>query len=120
MGNVLILVFQELFANINANQELVRQHAYNVLITTNHASFHLLWHQKVSKYYDHDCRGSTITCYIWLICFEYYIIRNILSQPLHCLWMAAQTVRIWYVEASPLKVKEKTQSEISTSVYKIS
>ena len=42
MGKVLISVFQELFANINANQELVRQNAYNVLITTNHASFHLL------------------------------------------------------------------------------
>ena len=42
--------------------QLVRQLLYNTFITNNRASFRLWWkensekHQKVSKYYDHDCK----------------------------------------------------------------
>ena len=55
-----------------ATREAARVYQF---ITNNHASFHFWWkenllnHQKVSKYYEHDCRQEVLS---WTDCFDFF------------------------------------------------
>ena len=54
-------------------RQLVRQLVYTMFISNNHASCHLWWqeylikHQRVSKYYENDCKFNTFTVekFVW-------------------------------------------------------
>ena len=78
--------FFPIFSNfLYAVQQLMRQLVYTMFIISNHAFFLLSWkenfvgHQKVSKYYDHDCQKN------FLLLFMFLRIESILKKVV--LWL---------------------------------
>ena len=66
--------FFPIFSNfLYAVQQLMRQLVYTMFIISNHAFFLLSWkenfvgHQKVSKYYDHDCQKNFLLLFMFLL-----------------------------------------------------